>query len=96
MNGKWPFLLAAAFGLWWTPPAAADCTCRAAGQNYDQGQLFCIRLSTGTYLARCGMILNNSAWIKVSDGCPEANATPILDGRTNGTTVETVPASVRG
>lgn len=53
-------------------PARADCQCLANGKVFEQGQLTCIRLSSGIFLARCEKVLNNSSWKKISDGCPQA------------------------
>ncbi|MFN3627808.1 MAG: hypothetical protein ACK4S3_08015 [Parvibaculum sp.] len=49
--------------------AAHNCTCRANGQDYEQGQILCIR----GRLAKCDMNLNNSSWIIIAPTCPEAN-----------------------
>lgn len=69
-----PGLLSAALILGGQTVAAADCECRANGRLYRHGELACLRLPTGDQLARCDMVLNNSAWKKVSDDCPEASA----------------------
>lgn len=69
-----PGLLAAALLLCGLSIASADCECRANSRMYRHGELACLRLPTGEQLARCDMVLNNSAWMKVSDGCPEASA----------------------
>lgn len=43
------------------------CTCRAMGRNFDLGQTVCLRLPSGqNRLARCGLVLNNTAW-EISD-----------------------------
>jgi len=57
------------------PAAAHNCTCRANGQDYEQGQILCIR----GRLAKCDMNLNNSSWIIIAPTCPEANlwSTPV-------------------
>ena len=49
--------------------ASADpnCTCRFQGQKYALGEYACIR----GRLARCEMVLNNTAWTFVSEGCPQ-------------------------
>jgi hypothetical protein len=52
--------------------ALADCQCIANGKVYHHGELACLKLPSGNQLARCDMVLNNSAWKKVSDGCPQA------------------------
>ena len=54
-----------------TMPALAgpDCTCRFAGRDMPEGAVVCIDLASGTYLARCERVLNNTAWRKMVDGC---------------------------
>lgn len=49
--------------------AAHNCTCRANGVSYKQGQIICIRGK----LAKCDMNLNNSSWKIIAPTCPEAN-----------------------
>jgi hypothetical protein len=45
--------------------------CRANGQWYLQGEIACIQPPCmEPRLSRCGMVLNNSAWQKIQDGCP--------------------------
>lgn len=45
--------------------------CRANGQWYRQGEIACIQPPCmEPRLSRCGMVLNNSAWQKIEDGCP--------------------------
>ncbi len=51
--------------------ARADCLCAANGLRYEQGETTCIRLSSGSYLARCEKVLNNSSWTKISDDCQD-------------------------
>jgi hypothetical protein len=58
--------------LLWTPAAMADCKCMANGQVFHHGEITCLRLPSGPQLAQCGMVLNNSSWIKLQDGCPVA------------------------
>ena len=48
---------------------AHNCTCRANGHSYKQGQIICIR----GQLARCDMNLNNSSWKIIAPTCPEAS-----------------------
>ncbi|MFO1090787.1 MAG: hypothetical protein U1E46_14545 [Hyphomicrobiales bacterium] len=50
--------------------SAHNCTCRAGGQNYPQGQVLCLRGK----LARCEMFLNNSSWKIIADSCPVSSA----------------------
>jgi hypothetical protein len=49
--------------------SAHNCTCRANGHSYEQGQILCIR----GQLARCDMNLNNSSWKIIAPTCPEAS-----------------------
>jgi hypothetical protein len=70
------FLAASAF-LGMTVPASADCECLANGRVFKHGEVACLTLPTGQMLAQCDMVLNNSSWKKLQDGCPEA----ALDGQ---------------
>lgn len=49
--------------------AAPGCTCRFEGRDMNEGAVVCIDLASGTYLARCERVLNNTAWRKLRDGC---------------------------
>ena len=58
-------------GLALPGPATADeCMCIANGQRYSLGETVCLKLSSGSWLARCGRVLNNTSWEKIGDGCP--------------------------
>jgi len=50
--------------------AGPDCTCRANGRDYKQGQVLCIE----SKLRRCEMYLNNTSWKVISDNCPLTQA----------------------
>ena len=52
-------------------PAAADCKCLANGRIFHHGEIACLSLPNGKQLAQCDMVLNNSSWKKLQDGCPE-------------------------
>lgn len=56
--------------------AFADCQCLANGRRYHHGEIACLILPNGSQLARCDMVLNNSSWKKIRDGCPEAGVAP--------------------
>ena len=49
-----------------SPPAAADCTCRALGRDFELGRVVCLSTPNGPRLATCGMVLNNTSW-RISD-----------------------------
>jgi hypothetical protein len=73
----------AATALWllfpaslWTTAAFADCQCMANGRTFHHGEIACLHLPSGPQLAQCGMVLNNSSWIKLQDGCPVAAIAP--------------------
>ena len=61
-------------------PARADCLCAANGLRYEQGETTCIRLSSGSYLARCEKVLNNSSWTKISNDCQNVSGSQEQDG----------------
>jgi hypothetical protein len=42
--------------------AAADCTCRAFGQDVELGGSACLTTPDGPRHAVCGMVLNNTSW----------------------------------
>lgn len=51
-------------------PALADCMCSANGTRYELGAVVCVNTSSGSWLGRCGKVLNNTSWKKLADGCP--------------------------
>lgn len=51
---------------------AHNCTCRANGQAFVQGQIVCIRGK----LSQCQMNQNVPTWQVIADTCPEAQSTP--------------------
>ena len=60
---RWPLLIASlitADAL--LAPAAADCTCRSQGRDYELGQSVCLQSPKGARIATCGMVLNNTSW----------------------------------
>jgi hypothetical protein len=64
-------LIAALDALW--AGAAADCTCRAQGRDFEQGQTACLATPKGPRLATCGMVLNNSSWEFSEAPCTVSN-----------------------
>jgi hypothetical protein len=54
--------------------ASADCTCRAAGRDFDLGRSICMATATGFRLATCDMVLNNTSWRISSTPCVVASA----------------------
>ena len=71
----------AAAGLFTAAPTAfagKDCECIANGKRVKEGEVVCLRIGSAEgYLARCEMVLNNTSWKKLQDGCP----TTALDAR---------------
>ena len=55
-------LSAAALAALLNTSAQADCTCRAQGRNFEQGQAVCLATPNGPRIATCGMVLNNTSW----------------------------------
>ena len=54
-------------------PTVADahnCKCRNRGVMFELGEISCLRVDGGFYLARCEMKLNVSSWTKIQEGCP--------------------------
>ncbi|QIB32746.1 hypothetical protein [Ancylobacter pratisalsi] len=49
--------------------AAADCTCRAGGRDYNLGERICIAGPSGPRAAVCGMNQNVSSWIFDQEPC---------------------------
>ncbi|MBX6425699.1 MAG: hypothetical protein IRZ09_07235 [Variibacter sp.] len=66
--------------------ARGDCTCRAAGRNFQLGASVCLPAPEGPRLATCEMVLNNTSWRFSSTPCPDVNAGPPA-----GTEPETLP-----
>jgi hypothetical protein len=56
------FLSAAALVALLSTSVQADCTCRAQGRNFEQGQAVCLATPDGPRIATCSMVLNNSSW----------------------------------
>ena len=65
------FLLAVIFGGLASPPATAApaCTCRYAGQTYQNGEYACIKLGHSYRLAQCSLSENVSSWRFLQEGC---------------------------
>ena len=49
--------------------AAPDCTCRYAGQTYQNGEYACIKIGRGYRLALCSLSENVSSWRFLQEGC---------------------------
>ena len=56
--------------------AQADCTCRAQGRNFEQGQAVCLATPDGPRIATCGMVLNNSSWELSQSPCVYSRPLP--------------------
>ncbi len=57
-------------------PARADCTCRAQGRLFEQGQAVCLVTPSGPRIATCGMVLNNSSWEFSPTPCVSSQVLP--------------------
>ena len=71
--------------------AGAECSCRAKGTDYKLTDEICLTVSGQSYMARCSMVLNNTAWVKVGD-CPQAK---LPDDRSPGTLSASLMASAK-
>ena len=49
--------------------AAPDCTCRYAGQTYQNGEYACIKIGRSYRLALCSLSENVSSWRFLQEGC---------------------------
>jgi len=56
--------------------AAADCTCRAQGRDFDLGRSVCLNTPAGFRLATCDMVLNNTSWRISATPCVDAAMEP--------------------
>ena len=58
--------------------AGEDCTCRAAGGiEIPEGETICLKTASGSQLARCERVLNNTSWTFLNTPCPTARLSPI-------------------
>ncbi|MCS0501501.1 hypothetical protein [Ancylobacter mangrovi] len=64
-----PLATAAVLLLATAGSAAADCTCRAGGRDYQLGQRVCLSGPSGPRMAVCGMNENVSSWIFAREPC---------------------------
>lgn len=62
-------------------PASAAPQCLAHGTSFEIGQSGCITLSGKSYLARCDLVLNNTSWTKLQEGCSHGAAAPDPDAK---------------
>ena len=67
---------AAALAAFLSTSALADCTCRAQGRNFEQGQAVCLTTPGGPRIATCGMVLNNSSWEISQSPCVYSQPVP--------------------
>ncbi|RRI02365.1 hypothetical protein EH240_12965 [Mesorhizobium tamadayense] len=58
--------------------ALAAPECLANGKSFKIGEMACLTVAGESHLARCDMVLNNTSWTKVKDGCPGENPPPKL------------------
>ncbi len=58
--------------------AGPNCTCRFAGQNFETGDIMCIRGK----LSRCEFVLNNTSWKTIAETCPQTKGPDIQQSPT--------------
>jgi hypothetical protein len=56
--------------------AAADCTCRSQGRDFELGQSTCLQTPKGARIATCGMVLNNTSWTFTDTPCVVSQVPP--------------------
>ena len=56
--------------------AAAECTCRSQGRDYELGKSVCLQTPKGARIATCGMVLNNTSWQFSDTPCVISQAPP--------------------
>ena len=67
---------AAALAVFLNTSVQADCTCRAQGRDFEQGQAVCLATPNGPRIATCGMVLNNSSWEVSQSPCVYSQPVP--------------------
>lgn len=70
---KKTFLTFALFFMVSPALAEKDCTCSHKGAKVPEGQTACIRTSSGSQMAQCSRVLNNTSWKFLGTPCPTAN-----------------------
>lgn len=53
--------------------AVKSCSCRHPDGYVMLGETACMHVQGESYIARCEMVLNNTAWKRVRDGCGPAD-----------------------
>lgn len=77
MRGSLPaFLLVVAAVASTVTTAAADCTCRSQGRDFEVGESTCLQTPKGARIATCGMVLNNTSWTFTDTPCVVSSAQP--------------------
>jgi hypothetical protein len=57
----------------WTTIAGETCYCRTStGKHVEVGKVACLKTNHGMEEARCGFVLNNTAWKFTGNPCPVA------------------------
>jgi len=57
--------------------AGANCTCRHAGGDTQEGQTACIKSPKGMTMAKCERVLNNTSWKMLDMPCPFSQLEPL-------------------
>lgn len=56
--------------------AGENCTCRARNVEAQEGQTVCVRTPSGSQMARCEKVLNNTSWRFLGTPCPVSENQP--------------------
>lgn len=77
---RWPLLIVSLFAAdALASSAAADCTCRSQGRDYELGQSVCLQSPKGARIATCGMVLNNTSWQFTETPCTVSTVPQALE-----------------
>ncbi|MDJ0614980.1 MAG: hypothetical protein QNJ29_15030, partial [Rhizobiaceae bacterium] len=55
--------------------AGEGCTCKYKDYDVPEGQTICMNTPSGSKMATCSRVLNNTSWKFLSEACPQAQNT---------------------
>lgn len=61
---------------WTGPKPKTDCQCRHADGKANLGETICRRLNGRMVTLRCDLVLNNTNWTQIAEGCGVATSPP--------------------